>query len=217
MKLAWLLFSRSLLAIVAFIILYVVSAFILSAIPTGGTASSRSKDKRIYLFSNGVHLDIILPVSLVPTALRDQLLRDPEVSLVGIGWGDKGFYLDTPTWAELSPVVAVKAMFLPSPTAMHVTEHRSVADKWSAVDISQEQLDTLNGYISAYFSKDKEGRVQEIIDAGYTPQDRFYEAEGNYSCFKTCNTWVNSAMKEIGVKTAIWTPMDKGVLRYIEE
>lgn len=217
MKLAWLLLSRSLLVVVVFIILYVLFAVILSAIPTTGKVSSDVKDKRIYLYSNGVHLDIILPIGFIPTKLKDQLLHDPTVSLVGVGWGDKGFYLDTPTWAELSPVVAVKAMFLPSPTAMHVTEHHSVSAKWSVVDISQEQLDVLNDYIAQYFTIDGEGRIQEIIDAGYTPQDRFYEAEGNYSCFKTCNTWVNSAMKKTGVKTAIWTPMDKGVLRYVEE
>lgn len=216
MKTAWLIISRSLLAIVLFILLYVILSFALSALPAKTKLFSGEKDKRIYLSSNGVHLDIILPLELLPLALRQQLASSPNTELLGIGWGDKGFYLETPTWAELSPVVAVEAMFLPSPTAMHVTEHRAVAPGWSPVDLSQEQLDLLNEYIHSYFSVDEAGNIHEIADAGYTARDRFYEAEGNYSCFMTCNTWVNVAMKEIGVETAVWTPMARGVLRYVD-
>lgn len=217
MKLAWKFLSRSLLAILALVLLYVILAFLLSAIPARGKSFSGPKDKRIFLYSNGVHLDIILPVEVIPSELRKQLQHTPDVALFGIGWGDKGFYLDTPTWAELSPVVALKAMFLPSPTAMHVTEHRAVRTSWTAVDISDEQLDLLLAYIARYFALDAAGKVQEMVGKGYTSQDRFYEARGNYHCFMTCNTWVNEAMKEIGVPTALWTPMDAGVLRYVKE
>lgn len=217
MKLAWLLLSRSLLAILAFILLYVLLALLLSALPTKGKSFAGERNKRIYLHSNGVHLDIILPADMITATLRQQLQQGPDTKFFGIGWGDKGFYLDTPTWAELSPVVAIKAMFLPSPTAMHVTSHRSPSEQWSYVDITQEQLDTLNAYISAYFSVDTAGKIQEIPDAGYTSRDHFYEAEGNYSCFMTCNTWVNVAMKQAGIKTAVWTPMDSGVLRHLKK
>lgn len=216
MKTAWLFLKRILLAFLLFIVLYVAFSFLLSYIPTSPDATTDAKDKTIYLFSNGVHLDIVVPVEHIPAGLRAQILHNPDARLLGIGWGDKGFYLDTPTWAELRASVAVKAMFLPSPTAMHVTEHRRVHSQWSKTDISQAQLDELFAYITATFKMDENGNVQELPGAGYTPQDRFYEAHGNYSCFKTCNTWVNTAMKRAGVKTAIWTPMDKGVLRYLE-
>lgn len=217
MKTAWLFFKRVLLAILLFLVLYVAFSFLLSYLPTGGKERAGVKDKTIYLFSNGVHLDIVVPVELIPDNLRRQILHNPDAKLLGIGWGDKGFYLDTPTWAELRASVAVKAMFLPSPTAMHVTEHQTVKSNWSKTTISAEQLTDLFTYIEATFEMDAEGKVQELVGEGYTPRDRFYEAHGNYSCFKTCNTWVNTAMKKAGVKTAVWTPMDKGVLRYLEE
>jgi len=208
---------RFFLFIIVFLVLYVGLAFLLSYIPTSDKyARGNGGDRTIYLFSNGVHLDIVVPVALIPADLREQLRPAASTELLGIGWGDKGFYLDTPTWAELRASVAVKAMFLPSPTAMHVTEHRQVHSTWSRANLNQEQLDKLFDYILATFETTADGKIIEIKDAGYTPQDRFYEAHGNYSCFKTCNTWVNTAMKRIGVKTAIWTPMDKGVLRYLE-
>lgn len=216
MKIAFRYLGRLLLFVVAFLVLYVGLSFLLSYIPTSDKSAKGNGDRRVYLFSNGVHLDIVVPVDMVPVNLRDQLRPASNTQLLAFGWGDKGFYLDTPTWAELRASVAIKAMFLPSPTAMHVTEHRQVHSTWSKADLSQEQLDKLFVYILSSFEMTTEGEITEIKDAGYTPQDRFYEAHGNYSCFKTCNTWVNRAMKEIGVKTAIWTPMDKGVLRYLE-
>ncbi|SEQ38371.1 TIGR02117 family protein [Neolewinella agarilytica] len=217
MKTAFSYFGRLLLFVIAFLVLYVGLSFLLSYIPTSDKSAKGNGSRTIYLFSNGVHLDIVVPVGMVPTDLRQQLRPASSTELLAFGWGDKGFYLDTPTWAELRASVAVKAMFLPSPTAMHVTEHQQVHSTWSKAEISQEQLDQLFTYILSSFKTTASGEIIEIKDAGYTPQDRFYEAHGNYSCFKTCNTWVNKAMKVIGVKTAIWTPMDKGVLRYLEE
>ena len=216
MKTAWLILSRSFLAFLTFIVLYLVFAFILTWIPVTPKKFAGKKDKTIYLFSNGVHLDIVIPAEDFPLGLKTKVLHNLSAKLLGIGWGDKGFYLDTPTWADLSASVAIKAMFLPSPTAMHVTEHTAISEKWSVATVSQEQLDALFDYITSTFKIDASGNARELKGEGYTARDRFYEAHGNYSCFKTCNTWVNTGMKRIGVETAIWTPMDKGVLRYLD-
>ena len=40
---------------------------------------------------------------------------------VGFGWGDKGFYLGTPTWGDLMARVAFKAMFGISNSTVHPT------------------------------------------------------------------------------------------------
>lgn len=216
MKIALSYLSRLLLFIVAFVVVYVAFSFLFSYIPTNPKKATKERGRTIYLSSNGVHLDIIIPVEMVPGELGEQLSPAADTKLLAFGWGDKGFYLDTPTWAELRASVAIRAMFLPSPTAMHVTEHKSVGSGWSKTDLSQAQLDALFTYIRASFDTSAGGKITEIVGTGYTDHDRFYEANGNYSCFKTCNTWVNKAMKRIGVKTAVWTPMDKGVLRYLE-
>ena len=175
------------------------------------------KDNRIYLSTSGVHLDIIIPTNLILPELQEQLQFNISANLLAFGWGDKGFYLDTPTWAELKARTALNAMIIPSPTTMHVTEHQHPDTKWAAIDLAQDQLDILNEYIKGYFALDQTGKIQELVGHGYTPTDRFYEATGKYHCFKTCNTWVNIALKKMGIKTAIWTPVDKGVLRYVQE
>ncbi len=216
MKRALLIFGKVLAWFFLFLGIYVALSFLLSYIPVNTKQSEEPRPKRIYAHSNGVHLDLVFPIEMVPDKLRNQLSYASDTQLLAIGWGDKGFYLDTPTWAELSPKVAVKAMFLPSPTAMHVTEHRTVNATWSLINLTDQQLNELWVYIMATFQTDAAGQITELVGKGYTERDRFYEANGNYSMFKTCNSWVNTGLRRIGVKTAIWTPMDKGVLRYLD-
>lgn len=216
MKRALLIFGKALAWLFLLLGIYVGLSFLLSYVPVNTDQPEQAGPNRIYAHSNGVHLDLVFPLELIPKQLLDQLTYAPDAQLLAIGWGDKGFYLDTPTWAELSPKVAVKAMFLPSPTAMHVTEHTGVNPAWSHIDLSDKQLTQLCAYIYATFQTNDTGRIIELVGKGYTDHDHFYEAHGNYSMFKTCNTWVNTALRQIGVKTAIWTPMDKGVLRYLD-
>ncbi|WP_187271130.1 TIGR02117 family protein [Neolewinella aurantiaca] len=211
------LFSGKVLAwLFLFLGIYVGLSFLLSYIPVNTASSNKSGPNRIYAHSNGVHLDLVFPLEMVPDQLLSQLAYAPGTTMLAIGWGDKGFYLDTPTWAELSPKVAIKAMFLPSATAMHVTEHAAVHATWSHINLSDEQLSQLWAYIIPTFRTDANGQVMELVGKGYTEHDRFYEAHGNYSMFKTCNTWVNIGLRRIGVKTAVWTPMDTGVLRFLD-
>lgn len=199
-----------------FLGLYVGISVLLSLIPTNRASSPTGGGNRIYVHSNGVHLDLIFPLELIPADLLAQLAHAPSSQLLAFGWGDKGFYLDTPTWAELSPKVAIKAMFLPSPTAMHVTEYDRVNPTWSYLELTDEQLTDLWTYVRSSFDTQLGGgRITELVGEGYTPRDRFYEAVGNYSLFKTCNTWVNKGLRRVGVKTAVWTPVDFGVLRYL--
>ena len=50
---------------------------------------------------------------------------------------------------------------------------------------------------------------------GYNSYDSFFEAKGSFSFYRTCNIWVNKALKVIGVKTSIWSPFDFGVLHHL--
>jgi len=92
-----------------------------------------------------------------------------------------GFYLDTPSWAELKPSTAMTAMLKKSPTAMHVTQFSKIQPHWVPITVCAEQINILNEHITSTFETNAAGHPIEIIDAGYTPNDRFYEAHGNYT------------------------------------
>ncbi|HDR51371.1 MAG TPA: DUF2459 domain-containing protein, partial [Mariniphaga anaerophila] len=77
------------------------------------------------------------------------------------------------------------------------------------------QLDSLNRYIENSFKKNENGHFIQINFEGYNQYDSFYNAKGSFSLFRTCNVWVNVALKEIEVKTSVWSPFDFGVLFHI--
>ena len=214
MRIAFVYLLRFVLFIFGFLLLYALAFFVCAYIPSGGDQSVTNRDKTIHVLSNGVHTDIIFALSDIPAALRAQLDVRPGSQYVAFGWGDKGFYLDTPTWADLRASVAFKAALLPSPTAMHVTYHRAVGPEWYSAQISAAQLADGFAFIDESFRLTEAGKIQPIPDKGYGPDDDFYEAMGNYSMFYTCNVWANRLLQKMDVRTAIWAPFDWAILRW---
>ena len=54
-------------------------------------------------------------------------------------------------------------------------------------------------------------------DAVYGKNDAFYEANGSYSLFHTCNTWANNGLKACGQKACFWTPFDSGIFYHYDK
>ena len=110
--------------------IYFSTALILSLIPAFPTKINCELKKEIYLSTNGVHLDIIIPKKYLSEKLIDGLIFHDRAEYIAFGWGDKGFYLDTPTWADLTFSTAVSAMFLKGESAMHVTAYFKKYNNW---------------------------------------------------------------------------------------
>jgi len=101
-----------------------------------------------------------------------------------------------------------------SPTAMHVTQYTKIEKHWIPISVCDQQIQIINQHIAETFERDANGAIQEIVDAGYTPEDRFYEAHGNYTGIKTCNIWVNQGLKKAAIKTSRWSPFVFGILHH---
>ncbi len=214
MKKAIRIIYKTLLSFIGLIFLYILFAFILSKVSTSPQNNTEKKNHEIFIKSNGVHTDVIINQYDVNNSIHSKLNQSFS-NYLAFGWGDKGFYIDIPTWDDLTFTVAANAMFLPSETAMHVTPYETVKSSWVSVKISKNQLNNLLKYIEASF-KLKDTKFQKIDFEGYTDMDAFYEAKGSYNLFKTCNVWTCMALKEADVKTAIWSPFDWGIMWNLE-
>ena len=82
--------------------------------------------------------------------------------------------------------------------------------------LSKDQFDKLIIGLEKSFQKDRRGDLIEIAEKNYSDNDAFFEATGNYHLFNTCNSWTNSTLKMAGIKTAFWTPFDKGILYHLD-
>lgn len=206
------------------VILYVTYMMTAMMIPVNVDYVYSEDEIQFYVISNGVHTDICLPVmssvfdwtSVIHT--EDFILaKYPEY--IGIGWGDKGFYLGTPTWADLKISTTFNAVFLPSETAMHVTYYDyepKVSQKVIKCSMSSEEYERLIDYVMSSFEKVEQYTGTQIIAGkGYGLKDNFYEANGSYWGFKTCNSWTNEALKLAGVRTSFHALFEEGIMRWI--
>ncbi len=212
-------------SIVAVVLLYVVLALTLPLIPVAADDVSEPKTVEVFLLTNGVHTDIVVPVinqyidwrTEIPVG--DTKAGSGNFKYLSVGWGDKGFYLDTPTWAELKVSTALKAAFWLSESAMHCTFYNKmvVGKDCKRILLTETQYRNLVGFIQNKFDRDPNGKPILIrTDAVYGSNDAFYDAKGSYSFLDTCNTWTNRGLKIAGQKAALWTASDFGIFYHYE-
>ena len=199
------------------------TAFVCSRITIGKDAGTKD-EVAIYIKTNGVHTDIVMPVRTPQIDWSREIkyantaLHDTTWQYIALGWGDKGFYLQTPNWSDLKFSVAFNAAFALSTTAMHATFYKELQenDRCHKMLISRDQYARLIDYVTKSFQHDASGHFINIkTKANYCQSDAFYEANGSYSLFHTCNTWANNALKKCGQKCCLWTIFDTGIfLKY---
>ncbi|HTE00230.1 MAG TPA: TIGR02117 family protein [Mucilaginibacter sp.] len=207
------------LSLVTFISSWLLAALLLPLF-TVNAKPTIGNDVAIYIETNGDHTDIVVPVKNqmkdwhTEISYQNTISRDTTCNYVAIGWGDKGFYLNTPTWSQLKFSVAFKAAFGLSTSAIHATFCHNLSESADCkkIMISNAQYDKLVTYIDSTFKRDIQGNVVNIkTNANYDKEDAFYDAKGKYNLFYTCNTWANGALKACGQKACLWTVSDMGI------
>ncbi|MCC2591406.1 TIGR02117 family protein [Chryseobacterium sp. MFBS3-17] len=205
------------------VVLYVICGLMLPLIPVQAEETNEPAVIELYILTNGVHTDLVMPVKndimdwSAEVSFDHTLSKRTDFNYLAIGWGDKGFYLETPTWAELQPGTALRAAFWMSESALHCTfyEKMTVGDDCRKIMLTETQYRNLVAFIKDKFDRDAAGKPVFIeTEAVYGRNDVFYDAKGSYSFLYTCNTWTNDGLKVAGQKAALWTPTDFGIFRH---
>jgi uncharacterized protein (TIGR02117 family) len=176
----------------------------------------------IFILSNGVHTDIVVPVKNDSYDWSKQIkfehtkAKDSTAKYLAIGWGDRGFYLETPTWADLKVSTALKATTGLSSSALHATFYKAMKEDayCKKIQISTIEYQNLVVFIKDSFETKSDEIIKIETEAVYNKNDIFYEAKGSYSLFYTCNSWANQALKAANQKAAFHTLTDTGIFRH---
>lgn len=215
----------SIAGMICAIALYLIIALILSQIPVNSDFKETPNGIEIFVQSNGVHTNFVLPaksefIDWTPLLPYDQFEEvDSTFKYISFGWGDKDFYMNTPTWADLTLKTALKAIFFLGNGAMHINYIQNKpgeSELCKRLLISKMEYMTLINYINGTFKKDNSGKFIPIKHPGYSQYDCFYEAKGPFSFLKTCNVWVGEGLKNAGIQTSFWTPFDFSVLNSLD-
>lgn len=212
---------RIVLGIVALPVLYFVAALILGLVPANVSFHQPAEGGvLIFVRTNGIHTDLVMPRVNAEADWRPYAnpgdLRDPRwgaADHVAIGYGGREFYLNTPTWGDLSLSTALRSMAGADTPLVHV-EHvdRPQREDWQRpLRLTSDQYRRLAAYVRSSFRLDEDGAPIHV-PGGYSPADTFYEADGSFSMFYNCNAWTGAALRAGGVRMGLWTPFEQSVM-----
>lgn len=192
-------------------IIYTLLVIAGGAIPVNANFESRGGIK-IYLVQNGSHTDIVVPASnevinwknIIKPEHFPQPLANPK--FYSFGWGDREFYRTTPYWEDLTFKTAFNALFLNTPSAMHIKQIDNIdSERLIEIDIDKGQYIKLSKFFLMHLDFQKE-KTLTPLDFHYSDNDVFYASRSSFHAFRTCNSWINSALKYSGLRSCLWTP-----------
>ena len=193
-------------------IIYLLISLVLTTITIDKKDNENDSNKSIFLTTNGIHMDIVIPKKNIDSLLLSGIKHSKTENYLAFGWGDENFYLNTPNWGDLTFKNAFGAMFLKSSTLVHITRYQNKENDWIEIKVTESELKKMHSYLfETFVLNDSRGKII-LENKGYTLRDDFYKANGSFSCFKTCNSWVNSGFKNSGLKSCYWTPFDFGLM-----
>jgi uncharacterized protein (TIGR02117 family) len=201
-------------------LVYIAAGYVGGSIPANRDWRPPTHGVQIYVETNGIHTDLIVPVAAAGVDWRPMIrpgdIADPRYAAfdyVAIGWGDARFYLETPTWADVRPGPVIAAVLGDSRTLIHA-EHLpapAIAADVRPIILREDEYRRLAAFIAASFAHPAHGARPKIF-RGYGDYDAFYSASGRYDGLMTCNSWTGAALRAAGVRVGIWTPFATTVM-----
>ncbi|MGE5437292.1 MAG: DUF2459 domain-containing protein [Syntrophothermus sp.] len=150
--------------------------------------------KTIYLVKQGWHTGIL--INLKDLDDNNIIKKEfQEFNFVDIGWGDSAFY-QTPGF---NFNLAFKALFFSTASTLRIQGYKNITNIDEAFEdsrklmLKQKNFDNIINFIDSSFYNENNKVILYSTQGGNTI--KFYKANGNYSAYYTCNTWIADALK----------------------
>lgn len=196
--------------------------------PRQWQASSQSQGSQfsVYVSGDALHTNFFVPVR-TPAFDWNQHLALAEIGqnvpasyrYLQFGWGDRIFYVETPSWAKISVLSALRSLVLQNPAALFVKGHSAVPhypnETLKCVRLSEGNYLKLMHFIEASFQTNQGKTLR--IGTGQDGDSSFYAANGRYSSLKTCNSWIADGLRTADVNTPLWGGTAPAVMRQLKD
>ena len=212
----------SLVIFISCILIYLACAFIFSRITIEGHKEKKAIHT-VFLMKSGIHMDFLLPICNELKDWQEEFpisntrSKDSTYKKIAIGWGSKDFYMNTPTWDDLTLKIFLISNFGLGSSAIHVKYYTDTLPKDSKIlslKLSDNQYKKLVKYIENSLKRSATTKSSFILPKNpkvLSKNDAYYDAKQNYSLLFTCNSWINNGLKESGQKACLWTPNSQGI------
>ncbi|MEQ8412502.1 MAG: DUF2459 domain-containing protein [Erythrobacter sp.] len=210
--------GRATLALIALPLLFALGAWIGSSIPRNADWQEPETGVTIMVGDNGVHTEIVMPILAQGHDWRALFppgdIANPQrpYTHVGVSWGERTFFLETPTWADLEIGNALGAI-AGGDALLHVAWYVRPApsEDYRRLTLSAKDYRALAASIAA----DLAPGARRF--GGYGGHDVFYPARGTYHLGRTCNQWTSDRLAGAGIRTGWWTPLAGGVMKWVPQ
>ena len=170
---------------------------------------AQAEPRYIYVVRHDWHTGLVVKYDDIDPRLWPEKDDFPEALYLEVGWGDRDFYQTPRAGLGILLQAALKSpasvlFVIGLPTA--VTRYFPYADILE-IPLSQRALEELVRFIHATYKRDVTGQTVPLGPGHNHRYSMFYRAEGDYSLFNTCNSWISKALQAAGlpIKTALRT------------
>lgn len=202
---------------------YCIAAWIGSSIEVNDSWREPDTGITIMVETNGAHTGIVMPIVAGGHDWRDTFPAAGRVRTDGylpthiaIGWGERDFFLNTPTWSDLDPATAVRVAVAGGPALMRVSHYVNPQPSPHHRPLRLREAEYRK--LVHYFAQALPPTDPSTERPSYTSYERhalLYEAEGRYTLLNTCNTWIGRALRAADVRMGAWTPLAGGVMKWV--
>ena len=169
--------------------------------------SVQEEPRSIYVVRHDWHTGLVVKYDDIDPHLWPEKDDFPEALYLEVGWGDRDFYQTPRAGVGILLQAAVKSpasvlFVVELPTAVkHYFPYADILE----IPLSQRGLEELVRFIHATYKRDASGQTIPLGPGHNHRHSIFYLAEGDYSLFNTCNSWISKALQAAGlpIKTAL--------------
>lgn len=158
-------------------------------------------DRVVAVTADDWHAAIVLPRdAVVATGLLPEAGDFPNAAFLEFGWGDRTYYpsrdktLVMTLGAALTDTLAIMHVAGLAATPAEDQPSREVVE----IGLDEADFRRLVAAIASTFERPDAGRASPVSEGLY-PGSLFYDAEGSFHLFNTCNTWVARMLEAAGV------------------
>jgi len=180
---------------------------------------------KIYVSGDGFHTNLFIPVETDAFNWRDHLNLDQianrpsqDYRYLQFGWGDRIFYVETPSWNQVQPSNALRALFYwQNKSALFIKGHNTMPqlnEQVKCVKLDRADYLALMQFIQNSFETGDRYQPQRLT-SGQDGQSGFFAANGYYSVLNTCNSWTADGLRAANVNTPIWAGLANPLMRQI--
>lgn len=181
---------------------------------------------KIYVSGDGFHTNLFIPVETNAFNWRNQLNLDQIANrpsqayrYLQFGWGDRIFYIETPSWDQVQPTNALRALFYwQNESALFIKGHNAMPqlnEQVKCLKLDRADYLALMQFIQDTFAKGDRAQPQRLAN-GQDGQSGFFAANGYYSIFNTCNSWTADGLRAANVNTPLWAGLANPLMRQLK-